>query len=314
MRAQGNAASWFVDRHIAAGDGDRLAFADPARRLTYADLHAASARFAGALAAAGIGRERRIALSMLDTVDFPIAFWGALRAGVVPVPVNTLLPADQLAYVLADSRAEALLISAPLLPPLSPHLAALPALRHVVVANPDGSAPEGLAAGQVGFAQFLAGGEVVREPVACPPDEVAFWLYSAGSTGAPKAAKHVHGSLRATAETYGAQVLGIGRDDLFFSAAKLFFAYGLGNSMTFPMAVGAAAVLLPDRPTPEAVLATMRRFQPTLFGGASVIRNWGRIGSNGQAMMQTFDRPDAADDALRRLERSKRRRGYRDVD
>jgi 4-hydroxybenzoate-CoA ligase len=258
----GNAADWFVDRHVRSGGGARPAFTDPWRGLTYGDLHAQSCRFATALAAAGIGRERRLAMLTLDTVDFPVAFWGAIRAGIVPVPINTLLPAEQIAYILADSRAEALVISAPLLPPLEPILSGLPHLKLTLVAKP---------AGGGSFADFLAGGSAAHHPVPASPDEVAFWLYSSGSTGAPKGAKHVHASLRATADTYGAQVLGIAPDDLVFSAAKLFFAYGLGNAMTFPMSVGAAAVLLPDRPTPDAVLAIMRRHQPTIFGGVPTL-------------------------------------------
>ena len=139
MPSNGNAALFFVDRHTAAGRGGRLAFVDPARRLTYGALHAESARFAAGLAAEGIGRERRVALLMLDTVDFPVAFWGAIRAGVVPVPVNTLLTPDQIAYILADSRAEALIVSAPLLPALRPLLSALPDLRRIVQVAPDGA-------------------------------------------------------------------------------------------------------------------------------------------------------------------------------
>jgi 4-hydroxybenzoate-CoA ligase len=266
----GNAVDYFIDRHLREGRGGRLAFADPWRSLTYAELAAAAARFAAGLRAAGIERERRIALVMLDTVDFPIAFWGALRAGVVPVPINTLLPADITGYILGDSRAAALVVSAPLLAPLRPALDGLDLGRGIVSA-PDGSAaavePPALA-----FDSFLAGTAAAPEkPAECSPDEVAFWLYSSGSTGMPKGVRHVHSSLKATADTYGAQVLGIRPDDLMFSVAKLFFAYGLGNSMTFPMAAGAAAVLYPDRPTPDAVLATMRRFRPTIFAGVPTL-------------------------------------------
>ncbi len=256
---KGNAADWFVDRHVRDGAGGRAAFTDPWRGLTYADLHAATCRFATALLAAGIGRERRLAMLMLDTVDFPIAFWGAIRAGVIPVPINTLLPPEQIAYILADSRAEALAISAPLLPALAP---VLPDLKLMLVAPPEGGGS---------FGAFLATGTAAHDPVAASPDEVAFWLYSSGSTGAPKGVKHVHASLRATADTYGRQVLGIDADDVVYSAAKLFFAYGLGNAMTFPMSVGAASVLLPDRPTPEAVLGIMRRHQPSIFGGVPTL-------------------------------------------
>ncbi|MGE5270396.1 MAG: benzoate-CoA ligase family protein [Thiohalocapsa sp.] len=255
----GNAVDYFIDRHVREGRGDRLAFVDPWRSLTYAELAAASARFAAGLLAAGIERERRIALVMLDTVDFPVAFWGAMRAGVVPVPINTLLPPDVTGYILQDSRAAALFVSAPLVEPLRP---ALGAQLRVVVSVPDGEGSD--------FTRFLRR-DTNQPPAECSPDEVAFWLYSSGSTGNPKGVKHVHSSLKATADTYGAQVLGIAPDDLVFSAAKLFFAYGLGNSMTFPMAVGAASVLFPDRPTPEAVLATMRRHRPTIFAGVPTL-------------------------------------------
>jgi benzoate-CoA ligase family protein len=267
--SNGNAVDYFLDRHLREGRGDRLAFVDPWRSLTYAELAAGSARFAAGLRAVGIERERRIALVMLDTIDFPIAFWGALRAGVVPVPINTLLPADITGYILGNSRAAGLVVSAPLLAALRPGLDRLK-LGRIIVSAPDGSPPVSEPA-TTSFESFLAAAVSNTPPAECSPDEVAFWLYSSGSTGAPKGVRHVHSSLKATADTYGEQVLGIRPDDLMFSVAKLFFAYGLGNSMTFPMAVGAAAVLFPDRPTPDAVLATMRRFRPTIFAGVPTL-------------------------------------------
>ena len=261
--ASANAADWFVDRHVREGRGGRAAFIDHQRTLTYAGLRTETAQFAAGLHAAGIRRETRVALLLHDTAAFPVAFWGAIRAGVIPVPINTLLPPAQAAYILADSRAGALIIEAPLLAALQPWLAGLPALRTIVVAG--GPAPPGTLA----FDAFLADG--AAPPVPASADEVGFWLYSSGSTAAPKGVRHVHGSLRATVDTYGQQVLQIAPDDLVYSVAKLFFAYGLGNAMTFPMAVGACSVLFPHRPTPDAVLALMAQHHPTILCGVPTL-------------------------------------------
>jgi 4-hydroxybenzoate-CoA ligase len=257
----GNAADFFVDRHVREGRGGKPAFIDDTASLTYGDLLAATQRFAAGLQAAGIARDTRIALILLDTVDLPICFWGAIRAGVVPIPINTLLPAELTNYILSDSRAELLVISESLLPALAPSLGALPHLRRVIVA--------GAAERHTSLADFMVEG--AAPPVDSHADEVAFWLYSSGSTNAPKGVRHLHGSLRATVETYADQVLKIRADDVVYSAAKMFFAYGLGNAMSFPMSVGATTILLPHRPTPAAVLALMQAHQPSIFCGVPTL-------------------------------------------
>jgi 4-hydroxybenzoate-CoA ligase len=264
-----NAAAEFVDANVKRGLGDKVAFIDPERTLTYGDLQAQTCRFARGLEALGLAQESRVALLMLDTVDFPIAFWGAIRAGIVPIPLNTLLTPEQYAYMLEDSRAEAIVVSPALVKAIAPVLDQLTWLRTAIVAGP---APQKLGAlDTYSFADVLARGAADVFTADTISDEVAFWLYSSGSTGAPKGAKHVHASLMATAKLYAEGVLGMQADDVVYSAAKLFFAYGLGNAMTFPLAVGASAVLLPDRPTPDAVLDILRRHRPTIFFGVPTL-------------------------------------------
>jgi 4-hydroxybenzoate-CoA ligase len=201
---------------------------------------------------------------MLDTVDFPILFWGAIRAGIVPIPLNTLLTAEQYRYILTDSRAKVLFVSAPLLAVAQAAAAGVASLKQIVVV---GEKADGLAR----FDDLLAAANTAAEPAPTSSDEVAFWLYSSGSTGMPKGAKHIHTSPMATATLYAQPILGISENDVCFSAAKLFFAYGLGNAMSFPMSVGATAVLMPDRPTPAACFAVMKRAQPTIYYGVPTL-------------------------------------------
>jgi 4-hydroxybenzoate-CoA ligase len=260
-----NAAVDIVDGNVAQGRAGKLAFIDPAESLTYGELHARCCRMANLLGTYGVAREARVALLLLDTVDFPVAFWGAIRAGVVPVCLNTLLTSEQYGYILGDSRARALIVSASLLPTVQPILGQLPFLKHIFVAG--GEPPP--------FALSFRG-ELQHQPTEFAPaetcsDETAFWLYSSGSTGMPKGVRHVHSSPMETARLTGQGCLGMREDDLVFSAAKLFFAYGLGNAMSFPMSVGATAVLLPERPTPEVVFRTLKEHQPTMFFGVPTL-------------------------------------------
>ncbi|MCV0427991.1 MAG: benzoate-CoA ligase family protein [Roseibium sp.] len=259
-----NAAEIMVDRNVTCGYGDKVAFQDTERSLTYGALQTATNQVANVLTAQDIGRETRVALLLLDTVDFPCMFWGAIRAGIIPVCLNTLLTAEQYLYMLNDSRAQALVVSAPLLPVVAPLFDQLPFLRQVIVADGDGREHPDLAS-------MMSEAGDTFETVRTHPDETAFWLYSSGSTGPPKGVRHVHTSLAYVADHYGKNILGIRHDDVCFSAAKLFFAYGLGAGMAIPMSVGASTVLLTGRPTAKSVLDMLDHFNPTLFFGVPTL-------------------------------------------
>ena len=259
-----NAVSWLLDRNVEEGRATKLAYTDTVVELTYGELQGQSRRVANMLRRLGVRREERVAMIMLDTVDFPAVFLGAIRAGIVPVPLNTLLTPDQYAYVLADCRARVLFISQSLLPAVKDMLRRMPDLEHVVVSGND-------AAGYKKLADELAGESDAFATAATHPDEPAFWLYSSGSTGMPKGVRHLHSNLAATADTYARQVLGIREDDVCLSAAKLFFAYGLGNALTFPMSVGATTILNSERPTPAAMFALMNKYNPTIFYGVPTL-------------------------------------------
>jgi len=259
-----NAVADFVDENVARGLGDKVALTDSTRSLTYAQLQELSYRFAAGLAVLGLRAENRLMLVAHDTVDYPVAFWGAIRAGIVPVPVNTLLTAEQYAYLLADSRAAGIVVAASLAPVVRKLRDRLPHLRAVIVVGASARERSQFPDAHF-FDELLAKAEPSPFTAPTMSDEVALWMYTSGSTGEPKAVRHVHTSLMATARLMGQGVIGIREDDVAFSAAKLSFSYGLGNAVSFPMSVGASTVLLPDRPTPEAVLATLRRHHPTIF-------------------------------------------------
>jgi len=259
-----NAVSDFVDRNVEQGLGGKLAFVEGKNTLTYGALQAATYRMANLLRGMGIKREARIAILMHDTVDWPVVYWGALRAGVVPVCLNTLLTVDQYEYMFTDSRVEALFVSADLLPLIEPLIPQMGALQQVVVVDGDGQNYPDLQT-------LLKAADDTAETADTCSDETAFWLYSSGSTGAPKGVRHVHSSPMYVAEHFGKQVLELQQDDICFSAAKLFFAYGYGAAMAIPMAVGATTVLFAGRPTPQSVLEVMNTYNPTLFFGVPTL-------------------------------------------
>ena len=258
-------------RHLIAlnaGRAGKTALIDDAGTLTYGQLADQVQRFSAALQALGLKREERVLLLMHDCSDWVVSFLGALHAGVVPVAVNTLLTAKDYAYMLADSRAQAAFVSAALLPTLQTALeTGGHEVKHLIVSR----AKDPLPAGAHDFAA-LAAARAPAEPGAegadTHGDEPAFWLYSSGSTGAPKGTVHTQSSLYWTAELYGKAVLGLKESDTVFSAAKLFFAYGLGNGLSFPLSVGASVVLMAERPTPQATFKRMVDHQPTVFYGA----------------------------------------------
>ena len=268
-----NAAEWLVGRHAAATPERRAITAvdldGSVRTLTYGQLEEDVRRFAAALLASGVRPEERLLLCMGDCPELLTAFLAGLRIGAVPVPVSTMLTGADLTLLATDSRARLLVLSSEFTD-LAPAVAGLPGLADVVVLT-DGPLPDVAGTRVRDWTAFVAAGTGFADAAAVPYPTVAdspgFWLYTSGTTGTPKGAMHRHGSLRDTAETYARDVLAIGPDDVTFSVAKFFFAYGLGNTLTFPFSVGASTVLDRSRPTPAATLRVLREQRPTLFFG-----------------------------------------------
>ena len=265
-----NAAAYLTERRLAAGDGDRVAFRTGRGPISYAELTAEVRRVAGGLAALGVRPEERVLLCMTDDLELATGILGAMYLGAVAVPCSTMLTGGELAKLVIDSRARVLLGSHEFTAAVGAAAADAPDLRHVVLTSDAPPAhPGGLT-----WAQLRA-----AEPLSAPyrtwDESPALWLYTSGTTGTPKGAMHRHTDIRYVAETYGVQVLGIGPDDVCLSGAKLFFAYGIGNSLFFPLSVGASAVLEPSRPNPALFADRIREHRVTLFfGGPSF---WGPL-------------------------------------
>ncbi|HEX9567128.1 MAG TPA: benzoate-CoA ligase family protein [Thermoplasmata archaeon] len=275
-----------MDRHVEEGRGHRPAFVQEGHPVTYAEIHAMTNRVGNALQDLGVQRGDRVLLILLDGTEFVGSFFGAIKIGAVPVPVNTLMRPADYRFFLDDSGAKVVIVSESLLDQVGAAVVRPDLVRRViVVGNNTGDFP-------VAFDEWIRNEAPTLEAVDTSKDDVAFWLYSSGSTGFPKGAVHLQGDMLVCAETYARRVLGITEEDRTFSAAKLFFAYGLGNNMYFPMRVGAEAVLFSGRPTADAVFQVIDRYHPTLFFGVPTLY---------ASMLQMHDAADRYDLASLRL-------------
>ena len=254
-----NAAADLLDGNLEAGRADRVAIRTTGgAELTYADVAAAANRAGNALRELGVEMENRVLLAVLDGPEFVATFFGAIKLGAVPVPVNTNLTPDDYAHYLRDSRAKVAVVSAPLAGAVRPVRGELRHLRHLVVIGEAGP-------GELPFADLVAAAGDELEAADTGPDDMCFWLYSSGSTGRPKGVVHLQHDMRFVVDHYGRQVLQMDGADVTYSAAKLYFAYGLGNSLYLPFGVGGGTVLHAGPPAPAAVLDVIRRHRPTLY-------------------------------------------------
>jgi len=254
-----NAAAFFVDRHVAEGRGARMAFRFGGRAITYAEVAASVDRCANALAALGVEPEHRVLLVLNDSPAFAAAFWGAAKLGAVAVPVNTLMTPQEYEFILTDSRAPVAIVEESVAGRLLAVRHRCPALRAVVVVGSQGLP------GTHDFDELLAAAKPTCEPAPTLADDICYWGYTSGSTGTPKAAVHSHAHFLAAANAVGVGIFGLEADDLVFSASKMFFAFGLGNSLYFPARVGGASVLVPERIDAERAFEVIAGERPTVF-------------------------------------------------
>ena len=279
-----NAALDLLSRHAHRMEKTAYIDASTGQTLSYGELDDQAHRFAQGLLEAGFQQEQRVLLCMHDGLQWPVVFLGCILAGVVPVAVNTLLTPKDYAFMLQDARAHGLLVSQALWPQFADIISAAPACQQVFV-DSDGSPEHGQS-----IAHVIQSNQRLAQCATTLADDVCFWLYSSGSTGSPKGTLHLHSHIIHTAELYGRGVLGLHENDVVFSAAKLFFAYGLGNALSFPLAQGATTVLLNKRATPGDVFHLLKTYQPTVFYGVPTLF---------ASLLADADRPAAQDLNLR---------------
>ncbi|MES2425260.1 MAG: benzoate-CoA ligase family protein [Pseudomonadota bacterium] len=260
-----NAAHDLLERNAARAGKTAFINALSGESMTFGQLEERAHRFANGLRALGITRETRVLLCALDALEWPVVFLGSILAGAVPVAVNTLLTTKDFDFMLRDSRSQVLIVSEALLPAFEPLIGQIDTLQTVLLAGSTNSDKYKT------VADVIAGASATKIVAPTCADEACFWLYSSGSTGSPKGTVHLHSHMVQTAELYARGVLGIRENDVVFSAAKLFFAYGLGNGLSFPLSVGATTLLLPERPTPAGVFKVLKDFQPTIFYGVPTL-------------------------------------------
>lgn len=258
-----NATDYFVDRNIRQGRGHKVAVYSEERNYTYNDIQKMANKTANGLRDLGVRFDDRILMLMLDVPQFYAVFWGAIKIGAVPIPVNTMLTPEDYEYYLNDSRAKVLVVSEPLLPLVNQIKGDLHYLRDLIVIGNDGA--------NIPFRQMYKRAPSTIKTEATIKEDVGYWLYSSGSTGSPKGAIHSQYDMVVASDGFGQGVLKLTEDDICFSGARLFFAYGLGNAMYLPMSVGAASILNPHPPKPDKMFEYLEKYRPTVFFGVPTL-------------------------------------------